>query len=148
MNARDRVHAMLPILDSPAEADAREAEFDRRLDAFRAEELHAAADTLAPIYGAAAMRLRQLAEGKSSQSADATPGLNPRQARLLDVIRTWGGEWNTARVRHTYALIAPEAVQRGTARRDLDVLHRAGHLVLVDDPDNRHYVLRRKDGAV
>ncbi|MCX4994299.1 hypothetical protein [Streptomyces longwoodensis] len=87
-----------------------------------------------------------VAEGKSSRPADATPGLNPRQARLLEAIRTWGGEWTTARVRHTYALIAPEAVQRGTARRDLAALHRAGHLVLVDAPDNRHYVLRRKDG--
>jgi hypothetical protein len=87
-----------------------------------------------------------VAEGKSSHPADATPGLNPRQARLLEAIRTWGGEWNTARVRHTYALIQPDTTQRGTARRDLDVLHRAGHLVLVDAPDNRHYVLRRKDG--
>ncbi|MEU3507610.1 hypothetical protein ABZ733_06740 [Streptomyces longwoodensis] len=56
------------------EDDARKflAEHDARV---RAEVLHAAADTLAPVYGAAAMRLRQLAdaEGKSSRTADATP---------------------------------------------------------------------------
>jgi len=32
MNARARIHAMLPILDSPAEADAREKELDRLLN--------------------------------------------------------------------------------------------------------------------
>ncbi len=85
-------------------------------------------------------------EGKSSRQADATPGLNDRQTRLLDAIRRWRGEWTTARVLHLYALTDPTVVKRGTARGDLTALHRAGHLVLVDDPDNRHYVLRQKDG--
>ncbi|MFI1562140.1 hypothetical protein ACH4ZX_03600 [Streptomyces sp. NPDC020490] len=84
-------------------------------------------------------------EAKSSR-ADAVPGLTDRQARLLDAIRTHRGEWTTRRVIHLYALTDPGVVQRGTARRDLEALHRAGHLVLVDTPDNRHYVLNtRKD---
>jgi len=89
------------------------------------------------------------AQGKSSRTAaDATPGLTDRQARLLDAIRTHGGAWTTRRVLHLYALTDPGVVQRGTARRDLAALHRARHLVLVDDPDNRHYTLNtRKDGV-
>ena len=80
--------------------------------------------------------------------ANATPGLNDRQARLLDAIRTHGGAWTTRRVLHLYALTDPDVVQRGKARRDLNTLCRAGHLVLVDEPDNRHYTLStRKDGA-
>ena len=74
-------------------------------------------------------------------AATATPGLTARQQRLLDAIRSHGGEWTTSRVLHLFALTDPSVVQRGTARRDLDTLHRAGHLVLVDDPDNRHYTL-------
>ncbi|MYR61143.1 hypothetical protein GTY54_34605 [Streptomyces sp. SID625] len=73
-----------------------------------------------------------------------TPGLTPRQARLLDAIRTWGGQWNTCRVLALYSLTDPAIVQRGTARRDLDALHRAGYLALVDEPSNKHYVLARK----
>ncbi|RPE40210.1 hypothetical protein EDD90_3246 [Streptomyces sp. Ag109_O5-1] len=89
------------------------------------------------------------AEGKSSRrAADATPGLTERQERLLDAIRAHGGEWTTRRVLGFFALTDPDVVQRGTARRDLATLQRAGHLVLVDTPDNRHYVLHtRKDGA-
>ncbi|MGW0495085.1 hypothetical protein ACWD0Z_06480 [Streptomyces sp. NPDC003007] len=93
-------------------------------------------------------RMAREAEGKSSPAgADATPRLTDRQTRLLDAIRTHGGAWNTHRVLSLYALTDPGVVQRGTARRDLAALHRAGHLVLVDDPDNRHYALHtRKDG--
>lgn len=40
MSARDRVHAMLPPLDNPVEADARAAELDARLDAVRVEDLN------------------------------------------------------------------------------------------------------------
>ncbi|MFE0329030.1 hypothetical protein ACFW08_20055 [Streptomyces sp. NPDC058960] len=89
----------------------------------------------------------ELKEKSSPAGADATPGLSDRQARLLDAIRTHGGEWTTRRVLHLFALTDPGVVQRGTARRDLTALHRAGHLVLVDDPDKRHYTLStRKDG--
>lgn len=83
----------------------------------------------------------------SSREADATPGLTERQARLLDAIRTHGGEWTTRRVLGFFALTDPGVVQRGTARRDLATLHRAGHLVLVDDPDKRHYALNTRNGG-
>lgn len=86
-------------------------------------------------------------EKATASAAPATPGLNERQARLLDAIRTHGGAWTTRRVLHLYALTDPDMVQRGTARRDLEALNRAGHLVLIDDPDKRHYALHtRKDG--
>ncbi|MFI7294029.1 hypothetical protein [Streptomyces sp. NPDC050121] len=39
MSARDRIHAMLPICDSPAEAAARETEMNARLDDYRTEVL-------------------------------------------------------------------------------------------------------------
>jgi hypothetical protein len=45
MSARDRIHAMLPILDSPVDADTRASQMDVRLDAYRAEVL-AEADLL------------------------------------------------------------------------------------------------------
>ncbi|MFE3169290.1 hypothetical protein [Streptomyces sp. NPDC059224] len=90
---------------------------------------------------------REQAKGKSSRTlADATPGLTERQQRLLGAIRTYGGQWNTARVGSLYALTDPGVVQRGTHRRDFEALHKAGYLVLVEEPDNRHYVLHRKDG--
>ncbi|MGW2210156.1 MarR family transcriptional regulator [Streptomyces sp. NPDC001781] len=86
-------------------------------------------------------------EQSSRPAADATPGLTGRQARLLDAIRTHEGPWTTARALSLYALTDPGVVQRGTARRDLEALHKAGHLALVDDPDNRHFVLHRKGDA-
>jgi hypothetical protein len=86
-------------------------------------------------------------EKATATAAPATPGLNERQARLLDAIRTHGGEWTTRRVLHLYALSDPGVVQRGTARRDLETLNRAGHLVLIDDPDKRHYALRTLKGG-
>ncbi|GGS81716.1 hypothetical protein [Streptomyces griseoviridis] len=127
------------------------------LDSHQAQALDPVRDWLAKwghqLPDAARWELRQAAglplgddRGKSSREAEATPELTERQRRLLDAIRTWGGEWTTARVRHLYALTDPGVVQRGTARRDLEALHRAGHLVLVDAPDNRHYLLHRKDG--
>lgn len=48
MSARDRVHAMLPPLDNPTEAEGREAELDARLDAVRVEDLN---DALAVLRG-------------------------------------------------------------------------------------------------
>jgi hypothetical protein len=96
---------------------------------------------------AAVVERNAVIEHLTRARAEAVPGLSERQARLLDAIRMHGGEWATARVLALYALTDPGVVQRGTARRDLAALHRAGHLVLVDGPGNRHYVLNtRKDG--
>ncbi|MFF3511588.1 hypothetical protein [Streptomyces sp. NPDC002573] len=86
-------------------------------------------------------------EKSSPTGADATPELTDRQARLLDATRTHGGTWTTRRVLALYALTDPDIVQRGAARRDLTALCRAGHLVLVDEPDNRHYTRNTRHGG-
>ncbi|MET8978507.1 hypothetical protein ABZX85_23105 [Streptomyces sp. NPDC004539] len=71
--------------------------------------------------------------------------MNARQLRLLNAVRTYGGQWTTARARALYTVTDPGASQRGTARRDLALLHRAGHLALVDTPNNKHYIPTWKD---
>ena len=55
MSARARIHAMLPVLDSPAEADARKTELDKRLDALIVAALLAAGVQYVdcPVCGAA-----------------------------------------------------------------------------------------------
>ena len=63
-----------------------------------------------------------------------------RRARLLHAIQTHGGVWTTSRAHALYGRSAP---QMGTARRDLDRLHRAGHLDRHDDDHNgRRYTPR------
>jgi hypothetical protein len=172
MSARDRLRDLLLSVRTEALAPASAEE---ALDAYDAEVQHpenypgelamlrqlvrtlrtvARVDSLAEVQRLLylhvddeAAALAEEREKSSRPAADATPGLTDRQARLLDAIRTYGGEWTTRRVLHLFALTDPGVVQRGAARRDLAVLHRAGHLVLVDDPDNRHYALHtRKDG--
>ena len=88
MNARARVHALLPILDSPADAETRETEMDHRLDAYRTEVLNEAAGILRARaaqyptrrifaaglrHGALALAKAAMGRGKSSREADATP---------------------------------------------------------------------------
>jgi hypothetical protein len=132
---------------------------EQLLDTYRAEVLREAAEYVRNVRRAGALittPVDQLldeeadrADGKASAVAPtATPGLTERQARLLDAIRTHGGPWTIRRVLHLYALTDPDAAREIAARRDLAALHRAGHLVLIDDPDHRHYTLHtRKDGA-
>lgn len=62
-----------------------------------------------------------------------------RLARLLHAIRVEGGMWTTARAHDLYGTAAP---QYGTARRDLDRLHRAGHLDRHHDDRGRYYTPR------
>lgn len=62
-----------------------------------------------------------------------------RLARRLHAIRVEGGVWTTARAHDLYGTAAP---QYGTARRDLDRLHRAGHLNRHDDHGRRFYTPR------
>jgi hypothetical protein len=117
---------------------------DRACDADFTETPH----HIAGLREAVELLTRSAGEKSSPVGADAAAGLTDRQTRLLDAIRTHGGAWNTRRVLSLYALTDPGVVQRGTARLDLAALHRAGHLALVDDPDNRHYALHaRKDRA-
>lgn len=71
MSARARVHAMLPPLDNPTEAEARAAELDARLDAVRVEDLNEGID-----------RLRQWAARVGEEMA---PGVNFAIGVLLAV---------------------------------------------------------------
>lgn len=161
MSARDEILAHPGVL---ATADTKIAAL---LDVYRAEVLAEVDKQFAAMklpeelkgtfnagsYGDAWRRCRAIVQAMAEEkatapAATATPGLTERQTRLLDAIRTHGGEWTTRRVLHLFALTDPGVVQRGTARRDLAALNRAGHLVLVDDPDKRHYALNtRKGGA-
>lgn len=49
MSARDRIHAMLSIVDSPAEAAARETEMNARLDDYRTEVIAKAVGRLRAV---------------------------------------------------------------------------------------------------
>lgn len=78
MSARAAVHALLPIVDSPAEADEREKELDRRLDAYRAEVLaeglHAAADEIDQAQNRLVVKktVVNLLRRRANQAADVT----------------------------------------------------------------------------
>jgi hypothetical protein len=80
VNARDRVHAMLPILDSPAEADTREQEMNRRLNAVAAEARAAALTEAAGVADKAVA----LFEGSMEEAlaAGALEGLAIRYRRM------------------------------------------------------------------
>ncbi|WP_329291937.1 hypothetical protein [Streptomyces pseudovenezuelae] len=160
MNARRKLIAALSEDSMGGIATLSDVDHAEQLaDAYRAEVLREAAQHVRNVRQAGALIQTPVedlldeeadrAEGKASATAPtATPELTNRQARLLTAIRTYGAEWTTRRALHFFALTDPGVVQRGTARRDLATLHRAGHLVLVNDPDNRHYVLNtRKAGA-
>ena len=160
MSARDKLYAyagtpsVLPksMLDEALDDYRAEVAAEtRRQDAARLLDERAAHVSRAIFCDGithAANRLDQWAgEKATATAATATPGLTERQQRLLDAVRTHGGEWTTRRVLHLFALTDPGVVQRGTARRDLAALQRAGHLVLVDDPDNRHYALHTRKGG-
>lgn len=137
------------------------AEAEQLLDAYRAEVLREAAQHVRNVRRAGALietpaeqlldeeaDRAEAREKATAPAAPATPELTERQDRLLGAVRSYRGEWTTSRALSLYALTDPSVVQRGTARRDLEALARAGHLVLVDKPNNRHYVLRtRKGGA-
>jgi hypothetical protein len=90
--------------------------------------------------------------GVQPSAGAATPGPTGRVAQLLDAIRTRRGRWNTNRAAQLYrdSHIEPPDAQwsrtRTVARGDLRDLHAWGHLVLHDEPSNRHYTLSfRKD---
>jgi hypothetical protein len=60
-----------------------------------------------------------------------------RQAQLLDVVLTQGGEWTTSRVQQLYRDSGISAPLRSTARKDLHALQTAGHLIQHDDKGRR-----------
>lgn len=63
-----------------------------------------------------------------------------RRARLLAAIRRQGGEWNTSRVQALYRA-HDWAPYRATARDDLAILSRLGHLVMRGENNGRFYTL-------
>lgn len=93
-------------------------------------------------------RLRRMAGEKSSRQADATPdkasAREARLAQLLDAIRSRPGKWTTGLVQGVRRATGGP-VQRGTARRDLEELHRRGHLAKHGAGDGRYYTLRRRE---
>ncbi|WP_424891857.1 hypothetical protein [Streptomyces sp. XH2] len=72
----------------------------------------------------------------------------PRVSDLLASIQKQGGAWTTRRVLRTHSVNGHAAPNRGTARRDLDLLVRAGHLVRhYETPDRIFFTLNEsKDG--
>lgn len=83
MSARARVHAMLPPLDNPAEADARAQELDARLDALRIEHLNegitrlgqwTVSDELKPGVGFAIGVLLSLRDNEPAEPTFFQPG--------------------------------------------------------------------------
>ncbi|GGP55536.1 hypothetical protein [Streptomyces abikoensis] len=74
--------------------------------------------------------------------------LPPRTTALLARIRSGGGEWTTRRVQQAYRADGFDAPQRQTARRDLELLTRAGYLIRHDqDSLRRFYTLDPAKGG-
>lgn len=98
-DARARIHAMLPILDSPAEADAREKELDTRLDALVAEELRTAAADLEFRARAGGSRqrgllfARALLRDRADGITPAAPRRSVRHREVAEALRAKPGEW-------------------------------------------------------
>ena len=88
MSARDRIHAMLPICDSPVEAEARATELNARLDAHRTEVLAEVTAWLikkAREYRAA-IRKQERAQGDTCAvlaSKIARGAIRPNNLRML-----------------------------------------------------------------
>jgi ribosomal protein L19E len=101
-------------------------------------------------YEQAMTEVRQLRGEKATSVGDqptageATPGLNDRQTRLLDAIRSQRGHWKTGRVlRFCQQNNFNSAIR--TARFDLTVLRDAGHITQHDTKGVRFYTYRTKD---
>ncbi|MFE2967503.1 hypothetical protein ACFXKC_28295 [Streptomyces sp. NPDC059340] len=79
-------------------------------------------------------------------------GLTGRLGDLLAAIRRQRGRWNATRVVRLYrrldsAADIPDTSVRAVARGDLRDLAAWGHLVLHDEPSNRHYTLNSPKGG-
>lgn len=94
----------------------------------------------------AAARAQAPRQGSRTADPDQVSAREARLAQLLDTIRSRPGKWTTGLVQGIRRTTGGP-VQRGTARRDLDELHRRGHLAKHGAGDGRYYTLRRKDGA-
>ncbi|GGQ48568.1 hypothetical protein [Streptomyces asoensis] len=83
----------------------------------------------------------------AAPAAGPAPGWPPDWDRVLDTaIRTWGGQWNTARVQQLYAVRYGRRLYREDARAFLSRRAHQGVLRLHDQPNARYYTLdTRKD---
>ncbi|MGD1219967.1 hypothetical protein AB9Q10_16240 [Streptomyces krungchingensis] len=79
----------------------------------------------------------------------AYPRTRERRELLLTAMRHERGEWTTGRVKQFYRRLGLAHIYRGTYRRDLAALSRAGHITPHDKPGHRFYsaVPTGKDGA-
>ncbi|MFH8619190.1 hypothetical protein ACH4E8_29570 [Streptomyces sp. NPDC017979] len=80
--------------------------------------------------------------GAHTAPATGPAPLRPRVAQLLAAIHAQGGRWSTGRVQTWRRRTGSPVTQRGTARRDLELLARLGHLDTRGPHDGRHYTLR------
>ncbi|MCF3101487.1 hypothetical protein IPZ58_07825 [Streptomyces roseoverticillatus] len=72
----------------------------------------------------------------------------PRVSDLLASIRKQGGGWTTHRVLRTHKVNGHGAPKKATARRDLGLLVRAGHLVRrYETPDRIFFTLNEPKGG-
>lgn len=81
--------------------------------------------------------------GADAPAAGPAPSWPPDWDRVLDnAIRTWGGQWNTARVQQLYAVRYGRRLYREDARAFLSRRARQGLMRLHDQPNARYYTLR------
>lgn len=92
-----------------------------------------------------------MADVERTRRRELLAGPTGRVGELLDAIRRQRGRWNATRTVRLYRRLdstagIPDTKVRAVARGDLHDLAAWGHLVLHDEPSNRHYTLNsRKD---
>lgn len=79
----------------------------------------------------------------TAPAAGPAPGWPPDWDRVLDTaIRTWGGEWTTARVQQLYLVRYGRRLYRDDARAFLSRRAHQGLMRLHNKPNSRYYTLR------
>lgn len=83
----------------------------------------------------------------TAPAAGPAPMLPTDWDRVLDIaIRTWGGEWDTARVQRLFLVRYGRSLGRPHARAFLSRRARQGVLRLHDEPNHRYFTpITRKD---
>lgn len=82
--------------------------------------------------------------GAQTPAAGPAPSWPPDWDHVLDTaIRTWGGEWDTARVQRLYLVRYGSELGRIPARAFLSRRARQGVMHLHDRPNSRYYTLRK-----
>ncbi|NUP19232.1 MAG: hypothetical protein HOZ81_24695 [Streptomyces sp.] len=82
--------------------------------------------------------------GAQAPAAGPAPSWPADWDRVLDrAIRTWGGQWNTARVQQLYLARYGRSLGRPDARAFLARRARQGLMQLHDQPNSRYYTLRK-----